>query len=227
MGIVPLQDVALAVAEARRLATRGLRGLVVRPERFGGLALYDPRCDVLWEVAQGDDLALAVHGSFGTRMPGFAVGRYDDNLFMEHMVAHPFGQMAVMMDVIAGGVLDRFPRLRVGFFESGLGWIPYWLDRLDLHFEGMGHHAPGLRRLPSEIFRAQCFVSMEADELTGLRWMLEKDLLRSILWGSDYPHFDCTYPGAYAAARETFEAAHPDAARAIVCDNPRRYMAQG
>jgi hypothetical protein len=33
--------------------------------------------------------------------------------------------------VIAGGVLDRFPRLRVGFFESGLGWIPYWLDRLD------------------------------------------------------------------------------------------------
>ncbi|HXK26378.1 MAG TPA: amidohydrolase family protein, partial [Myxococcota bacterium] len=83
MGIVPLQDVSLAVAEAKRLAGLGLRGLVVRPERFGGLALYDPRCDALWEVAQGDDLALAVHGSFGTRMPGFAVGRYDDNLFME------------------------------------------------------------------------------------------------------------------------------------------------
>jgi predicted TIM-barrel fold metal-dependent hydrolase len=225
MGIVPLQDVALAVAEARRLASLGLRGLVVRPERFGGLALYDPRCDALWEVAQSDDLAVAVHGSFGTRMPGFAVGRYDDNLFMEHMVAHPFGQMAVMMDVIAGGVLERFPRLRVGFFESGLGWIPYWLDRLDEHFEVMGHHTPWLRRRPSEIFREQCFVSMEADELTGLRWMLEKDLLRTILWGSDYPHFDCTYPGAYAAASETFQAAHPDAEQAIVCTNPQRYMA--
>ena len=110
-------------------------------------------------------------------MPGFARGRYDDNLFMEHMVAHPFGQMAVVMDMIAGGVCDRFPGLRVGFFESGLGWIPYWLDRLDEHFEVMGRHTPWLVRPPSEIFREQCFVSMEAEELTGLRWMLEKDLL--------------------------------------------------
>jgi predicted TIM-barrel fold metal-dependent hydrolase len=224
MGIVPLQDVDLAVAEAKRLAGLGLRGLVVRPERFGGLALYDVRCDPLWEVAQADDIAVGVHGSFGTRMPGFAVGRYDDNLFMEHMVAHPFGQMAVMMDLIAGGVLERFPALRVGFFESGLGWIPYWLDRLDEHFEVMGHHTPWLERRPSEIFRTQCFVSMEADELTGLRWMLEKDLLPCILWGSDYPHFDSTYPGAYAAAQKTFDAAAADAAQKIVCENPRRYM---
>ncbi len=225
MGIVPLQDVDLAVAEAKRLAGLGLRGLVVRPERFNGLAVYDDRCDRLWAVAQADDIAVGVHGSFGTRMPGFAVGRYDDNLFMEHMVAHPFGQMAVMMDMIAGGVLDRFPGLRVGFFESGLGWIPYWLDRLDEHFERMGHHTPWLKRPPSEVFREQCFVSMEADEVTGLRWMIEKDLLPCILWGSDYPHFDSTYPGAYAAARKTFSAASRDAARHIVCENPRRFMA--
>ncbi len=226
-GLVPLHDVDLAVAEAKRLARLGLRGLAVRPERYNGLALYDERCDALWAVAQADNIAVAIHGSFGTRMPGFAVGRYDDNLFMEHMVAHPFGQMAVVMDMIAGGVLERFPALRVGFFESGLGWIPYWLDRLDEHFEVMGHLTPGLKRRPSEIFREQCFVSMEADELTGLRWMIEKDLLRCILWGSDYPHFDSTYPGAYTAAQQTFDAASPAAAREIVCDNPRRYMALG
>ncbi len=225
MGIVPLQDVDLAVAEAKRLAGLGLRGLAVRPERFNGLSLYDERCDALWAVAQADGLALAVHGSFGTRMPGFALGRYDDNLFMEHMVAHPFGQMAVVMDLIAGGVLDRFPGLRVGFFESGLGWLPYWLDRLDEHFQVMGHHTPWLKRPPSEIFREQCFVSMEADELTGLRWMIEKDLLRCILWGSDYPHFDSTYPGAYEAAQKTFDAASPHAAQKIVCEKPRRYLA--
>ncbi len=225
MGIVPLQDVDLAVAEAKRLAGLGLSGFAVRPERFNGLALYDERCDALWAVAQADDIAVGVHGSFGTRMPGFARGRYDDNLFMEHMVAHPFGQMAVVMDLIAGGVCDRFPGLRVGFFESGLGWIPYWLDRLDEHFEVMGRHTPWLVRPPSEIFREQCFVSMEADELTGLRWMIEKDLLSCILWGSDYPHFDSTYPGAYEAAQQTFEAASPDALRRIVCENPRRFMA--
>ena len=58
----------------------------------------------------------------------------------------------------------------------------------------MGHHTPWLKRPPSEIFREQCFVSMEADELTGLRWMIEKDLLGCILWGSDYPHIEGTWP---------------------------------
>ena len=153
------------------------------------------------------DLPSAIHGSFGSRMKSFATGRYHGNVFYDHMIAHPFGQMAVVMDLIAGGVLDRYPRLRVGFFESGLGWIPYWLDRLDEHFEVMGHHTPWLKRLPSEIFRSQCFVSMEADEATGLKWIIEKDLLPCILWGSDYPHFDSTYPGAYTQAQQTFEAA--------------------
>jgi predicted TIM-barrel fold metal-dependent hydrolase len=49
--------------------------------------------------------------------------------------------------------------------------------------------------------------------------------LPCILWGSDYPHFDSTYPGAYAAAQKTFDAASPDAAQKIVCENPRRFMA--
>ena len=69
----------------------------------------------------------------------------------------------------------------MGFFESGLGWIPYWLERLDEYFEVMGHHTPWLKRRPSEIFREQCFVSMEADEVSGLRWMMEMDLTHCIL----------------------------------------------
>jgi predicted TIM-barrel fold metal-dependent hydrolase len=224
MGIVPLQDIDLAVAEASRLKDLGLRGFISRPERYNGLALYDEACDALWEVAVADDLALGIHGSFGSRMPSFSTGRYEGNVFYDHMIAHPFGQMAVMMDLIAGGVLDRFPALRVGFFESGLGWIPYWLDRLDEHFEIMGHHTPWLKRRPSEIFASQCFVSMEADEAEGLAWMLGKGLGHCILWGSDYPHFDSTYPGAYAEARETFEAAGAAVGQQVVHDNPARYM---
>jgi predicted TIM-barrel fold metal-dependent hydrolase len=224
MGIVPLQDVDLAVAEARRLVELGLSGFAVRPERFNGLALYDDQCDALWDVAQSNNLAVGIHGSFGSRMKGFSTERYQGNLFYDHMIAHPFGQMAVMMDVIAGGVLDRFETLRSGFFESGLGWIPYWLDRLDEHFEVMGHHTPWLKRRPSEIFKRQCFVSMEADELAGLRWMTDKGLLDTILWGSDYPHFDSTYPNAYHEAQKTFDAAGDGTAEKVVLDNPRRFL---
>ena len=224
VGIIPLQDVDLAVAETKRLAKLGLRGLAVRPERFNDLALYDERCDRIWEIAQADNLALSIHGSFGSKMKGFSSDRYQGNIFYDHMIAHPFGQMAVMMDVIAGGVLDRFRELRVGFFESGLGWIPYWIDRLDEHYEVMGHHTPWLKRLPSEIFKTQCFVSMEPEEETGLRWMKEKGLLDCILWGSDYPHFDCTYPGAYRKAQTTFDAVGEDVAQKVVFENPSRFM---
>jgi predicted TIM-barrel fold metal-dependent hydrolase len=157
-------------------------------------------------------------------MKGFSTERYQGNLFYDHMIAHPFGQMAVMMDVIAGGVLDRFETLRIGFFESGLGGIPYWLDRRDEHFEVMGHHTPWLKRRPSEIFKRQCFVSMEADELAGLRWMTDKGLLDTILWGSDYPHFDSTYPNAYHEAQKTFDAAGDGTAEKVVLDNPRRFL---
>jgi len=212
------------VREARRLAGLGLRGFISRPERFNDLALFDPRCDALWQTAVADDLAVAIHGSFGSRMKSFATGRYQGNVFYDHMIAHPFGQMAAVMDFIAGGVLDRFPQLRVGFFESGLGWIPYWLDRLDEHFEVMGHHTPWLKRRPSEIFRAQCFVSMEADEAEGLTWMIGKDLARCVLWGSDYPHFDSTYPGAYREVQATFDAAGGTIAEQIVVENPCRFM---
>ena len=75
-----------------------------------------------------------------------------------------------------------------------------------------------------QLFREQCFVSMEADEATGLKWVMEKDLLRCILWGSDYPHFDSTYPGAYEAAQETFDSAGSHVAHKVVLDNPRRFM---
>lgn len=225
MGIVPLQDINLAIDEAKRLRRVGLRGFMSRPERFGNLALYDPVCDPLWHTAVQDGLAVGVHGSFGSSMPSFSTGRYKDNLFYDHMIAHPFGQMAAMMDLVAGGVLDRFPQLRVGFFESGLGWMPYWIDRLDEHFEVMGHHTPWLKRRPSEIFASQCFVSMEADESSGLKWMIEKGLERCILWGSDYPHFDSTYPGAYVEAQQTFDEAGASIAETIVHENPKRYIA--
>jgi len=228
MGIVPLQDISLAIAEAGRLRTLGLTGLITRPERFSDLALYDERCDGLWRRAVDDGLAVGVHGSFGSRMPSFSSGRYRGNVFYDHMVAHPFGQMAVVMDLIAGGVLDRFPGLRVGFFESGLGWIPYWLDRLDEHFEVMGHHTPWLKRRPSEIFASQCFVSMEADEARGLQWLIEKDQGHCVLWGSDYPHFDSTYPGAYAEALDTFQrtarSTGQNVAQMVVVDNAARFM---
>jgi predicted TIM-barrel fold metal-dependent hydrolase len=141
------------------------------------------------------------------------------------MVCHPFEQMACVMEIVASGVLDKHPGLRVGFFESGLGWLPYWLERLDEHKESMGHLVPTLKRDPTEIWSEQCFVTMEAGEGEAFAQLAEHGLAHTVVWGSDYPHYDCTYPGALAELDTTFDdLGRPDLRRAVLHDNPRRFL---
>jgi len=223
VGLVPLQDPEAAAREAGRIAELGLRGIALRPERFRGLALYDEPCDPLWRSVCDHGLLVSVHGSFGSSMPSFATSRYT-NLFFTHMICHPFEQMAACLDIVCGGVLERFPDLRVGFFESGIGWLPYWLDRMDEHFEVMGHMVPRLTARPSELFRARCYISMEPEEADALRELTQRGLDRCVLWGSDYPHFDCRYPGALTAAETSFGAAGESARDAILRSNPARFL---
>lgn len=224
MGVCPLQSVDAAVAEIAFMAENGLTGLTFRPERYNGLALYSAEMDRVWSAAEDHDLTVAVHGSFGSKMQSFARTRYDNQFFV-HMVCHPFEQMASVMEVVASGILDDHPRLRVGFFESGLGWLPYWLERLDDHKHTMGHLMPRLKREPTEIFSEQCFITMEAGEGEAFDQVADLGLAHAVVWGSDYPHYDCTYPGALAELDSTFERLdHRGLRDDVLYTNARRFM---
>ncbi|MFN0091125.1 MAG: amidohydrolase family protein [Acidimicrobiales bacterium] len=224
MGVCPLQGVDEAVAEIERIAALGLSGCTFRPERYHGRELAGEEMDPVWAAAAGSGLAVGVHGSFGSRMPGLARTRWT-NQFHVHMVCHPFEQMAAVLDVIAGGVLDRFPSLRIGFFESGMGWLPYWIERFDEHQRTMGHLVPTLRRRPSEAFAEQCFITMEAGEAEALGQVHELGLSGCVLWGSDYPHYDCTYPGALAELEASLaEVGAPGLRERVLWANPRRFL---
>ena len=224
MGLCPLQSVDGAVAEIAFLAEHGFTGLTFRPERYNGLELYSAAMDRVWSAAEDHDLTVGVHGSFGSKMTSFARTRYS-NQFYVHMVCHPFEQMASVMEVVASGILDDHPRLRVGFFESGLGWLPYWLERLDEHKASLGHLMPRLKREPTEIFGAQCFVTMEAGEGNAFAAVADMGLAHCVVWGSDYPHYDCTYPGALAELEATFaELGRPELVEDVLYTNARRFM---
>ena len=73
-----------------------------------------------------------------------------------HISTHPVEQMLTCMDVIMGGVMERFPKLRMGFMEGQCGWLPFWLDRMDEHYEWRKpfNEVDHLSMLPSEYFRA-------------------------------------------------------------------------
>lgn len=220
---MPLQDVTEAVTEMRRVVKDlGFKAVFIRPNPFNGRRLNDPAYDPFWREAQELDVAVAVHSSFGTRMPTLGEERYRHDPFLFHMVCHPFEQQAACMDIICGGVLEKFSKLRVAFLESGVGWLGYWLDRMDGHYEKMGIYVPWLKKKPSEYFFEQCYISLDIDERT-LGAMVALGAERNILWSSDYPHFDCTFPGVVEEFSKACQQLPASAQRSILTENVARF----
>ncbi|MHB8439588.1 MAG: amidohydrolase family protein, partial [Acidimicrobiales bacterium] len=119
-----------------------------------------------------------------------------------HAVSHSFEEMLACAQLIAFGVLERHPEMRVAFLESSGGWAPFWLERLDEQAESFGDFCPDMALKPSEYFARQCWISFEIDEhtLPVLAPVIGED---RIVWGSDYPHHDATFPGAVEVLRRT------------------------
>jgi len=103
--------------------------------------------------------------------------------------------MLACMSMIWRGVCERHPKLRVGFLESGGGWIAPWLDRMDRHFDDQGFNDSGLKTRPSDLFRRNCWISFEPVE-RSLEVLAEYIGPHKILWVTDYPHRDGFFPGA-------------------------------
>ena len=117
------------------------------------------------------------------------------------MISHTMEMMLAALSVIWGGVVDRHPRLRIAFLESGGGWIAPWLDRMDRHFDDQGFNetAPTLR--PSELFQRNCWISFEPVE-NSIAALADYIGPHKIMWATDYPHQDGFFPGAPQMIRE-------------------------
>jgi predicted TIM-barrel fold metal-dependent hydrolase len=224
VGTVPLQNVEMAVKELEHIGKLGLCGATIRPTPYNGRRLNDPAYDRFWATAQDLDIPISVHGSFAIdTIPSVACDRYPNrDLFFSHAICHPLEQEMASMDIICGGVLARFPKLRVSFLEAGSGWILYWLDRLDGHHEKMGRLVPWMKEKPSDYFRRQCWIAYDADEST-LPYVVDHGLGENILWGADYPHFDCLYPGALNELREKLEKFPEKIGDQLLRSNPSHF----
>lgn len=130
--------------------------------------------------------------------------------------------MAACAGLILTGTLERHPRLKVAFLESGAGWLPYWLARLDAHFATWRELFPALRLAPSEYFRRQCVVSADPDE-ASLEAVVRHVGDDCIVWASDYPHPDACFPGAVAKTLDVLRDV-PEASRGrILSGNAARF----
>ncbi len=125
------------------------------------------------------------------------------------------------MNLICGGVLDRFPRLRVAFLEAGGLWVPFWLARMDEFYVRIGHMVPKTKLPPSEYFRRQCFCSCEPDDVS-LKAAATLGIEDYLMWASDYPHYDCVFPGAVAELREHCAPLTPTGREKVMGGNAAR-----
>lgn len=213
-AMLPVQDPTAAVAELRRAAgSLGFTAAFVRPNPCMGRSLSDPAYEPLWSAAEELEVTIGVHEGSSVIVPTLGSDR-PFNALVLHAISHSFEEMLSFAQLAAFGVLERHPDLRFVFLESGGGWVPFWLERLDEQAETFGGFCPDMRLRPSEYFARQCWISYEVDEKTlpALLPFIGPD---RVVWGSDYPHHDATFPGAVDALRRTIAPLRP-AEKALV-----------
>jgi uncharacterized protein len=219
VALLPVQDPEAAAVELRRAVKElGLTGAMLAAD--GSHLLGDPRFLPIYEEAERLGVMLGIHAS-GSHLGGAGVDLFP-RFIQAHTCSHAFGQMRQLTSVIFEGIPERFPALRLAFLEAGCGWAPYWAERMDDEFAKRGKiEAPALKKKPSDYIRSgTIYFSCEADE-----WLLPQALKligeNQIVYASDFPHWDNSYPGSIDEIRDRGDITEAQK-RKILADNCRR-----
>ena len=217
-AMLPLQAVDLAIEEARRAADEGCVSFYVRPGPVAGRNLHHADYDPLWRVIEELGRPVCLHDSGSPHIPSY--GDRMESHTTGHILAHPFEAMSAMAGLIWFGVLERFPRLTVVHVEADAGWLPYWLQRMEQHWEFSGNaEHPELRMPPTRYFLRNLFVAARGDERT-LPSVVELVGDENVVFNTDYPHPDGTYP--WGIERLVQQPIPPESKRRILWDNAAR-----
>jgi predicted TIM-barrel fold metal-dependent hydrolase len=198
-ALITLHDVDLAIEEVRRAVNHlGITALSLCPEPVNGKRIHDRYYDPLWAEIEKLGVALCFHPPARPKQDQVAnkfFGHPNANI-VAMALRNPVELILAVSSFCAGGVLEKFPNLRVAFLEGNCAWLPWLLYRLD---ERAKLHGPladvPLSKKPSEYFLRQCFISLDPDEY------LVSDVIKRIgddnlVISTDYPHIDAHFPHA-------------------------------
>ncbi|MGB6760950.1 amidohydrolase family protein, partial [Mycobacterium sp.] len=132
VAVTPIEHGQAAIDVMREAKDLGLVATLV-PPALKTRNLDHPDLDPFYAAAVELDMPLGIHGAPGIHLPKIGVDRFT-NYIQVHCVSFPFDQMTAMTALVSGGVFDRHPGLRVAFLEAGVGWVPFFIDRLHEHF---------------------------------------------------------------------------------------------
>jgi len=201
IAYLPCEAPELAVAEVKRVARRGLRGCVIPRFPAGGDAdWFDPQWDVLWRALLDEGFAAAIHVGGRSRKPA-GLPSLDATGFMSDLLMSKFAMAESVSRIVLSGVLAKYPDLKIVSVEGQLGWVPFTKYYLDHIWEKHRFWTKSeLKERPSVYFERQVYATFMEDPV-GLRER-EHVGIDNILWSSDYPHSETTWPNSQKLTEE-------------------------
>jgi predicted TIM-barrel fold metal-dependent hydrolase len=238
LACIPLHDPKVAAEEVTRAAKLGLRGIDLDPSVAPRpMYLRDGTWDALWRAAAEAKMPIAFHiTSDKMKVPPAPAQDASGKPLSEEAIAQnqlayqgtrgPLGQLAGaewISTMAMNGSCDKFPDLRYVLGESGAGWIPFVLERLDLRFYG-GYMEkkmnPPLKMRPSDYWRKHGATTFQEDpSVAAVAHLIGED---NLMWGSDYPHPDGVWPDSHKTVERLLGKLDKKVQKKIVCDNAVR-----
>jgi predicted TIM-barrel fold metal-dependent hydrolase len=196
IAMINVDDVAEGVGELERCARMGLAGGMITVYPQEGRGYDNPLYERLWAAAQDLDIPLAMHIATNRPGPGQDFSLEDRNRVRNSFLANADHWVRMSLgDMIFSGVFERYPKLQIGAVEHELSWIPHFLDRIDYTYtQRVQEERYRFKEamLPSDYFHRNVFAGFQEDVM-GIR---DRHIIGvdNLLWGSDYPHVESTFP---------------------------------
>lgn len=211
-GLITLENIPTAVAELQRCAQKGLRGMMIQGSPPEERPYSSPDYDSFWAAAQDLNLPISLH-IFTSRRSEVEVKKA-----LQTYMQGPHYVQLTLVDMVSGGVFERFPQLKIVSAENDVSWLPHFLYRLDhgydkfRKFEGVD-----LKLMPSEYIKRQVYATFVFEDA----WadMHKHYGMSSLMWSSDYPHADSTWPRSLEYIAEHFKGVPEDTLVKVLSDN--------
>jgi predicted TIM-barrel fold metal-dependent hydrolase len=203
MGTLPYWDKQIMNKEMRRIVDLGVKGIVLpdRPERLSeGYLGKDGQVSPFWEEVFDTCNATGIPLNFHLNASLDANSAIWDNLGFDqrlpiHALLHHIGCAATMSNFMVSGILDKYPKLKIGLIESGAGWVPFWLEAMEHQLdEFRTAENRGLKLRPKEYFKRHFWVSFWFETYAPTK-MLDEIGIDRLMFETDFPHPTSLYPG--------------------------------
>lgn len=204
LAALPVQLPEVAVAELQRVIDLGFKGIVLPSNAPRGRRYCDEEYDPMWALAEEAGLPVGFHVACMSHVPDWMKAMKGRDPVAEYagsaMLIHD-----TMVELMVRGVCTRFPRLKFVLAEFNAGWVAHWLDKVQQGWAREYARDPSSTAPADvlEMWKRQFFATIE-DDNAALR---TRELIgeETLLWGSDYPHTDSTWPCSTEVLDEMFE----------------------